>query len=92
MVDIIALTAPDVIRLSDTHAAKFLSLVSHPSTARYIVVEIQCGTNSSSPPQVNVFFQSNLWSIKQLTPSRSFSGRSKSSKFTFVAKLLYIKT
>ena len=45
VVDIIAATAPDVIRLSDTHVAKFLQLRCHPATARYIVVKFPCGSH-----------------------------------------------
>ena len=88
VVDIIARTAPDVIRLSDSHAKYFLPLVCHPTSGCYIVVEIQGGNNSILPSQVIARFPPNLWSIKQLTPSRRFSGRLKSCILTFVAKLL----
>ena len=56
VVDIIAATAPDVIRLSDTHAAKFLPFVCHPATARYIVVEFPCGPKSEPLTQMMELF------------------------------------
>ena len=64
VVDIIAAVAPDVIRLSDTHVGKFLPLVCHPATARYIVVEFPCGPEAEPRTRMMELFSPYLWQIE----------------------------
>ena len=89
VVDIIAATAPDVIRLSDTHVATFLPFVCHPAAALYIVVEFPCGPKSEPLSQIMELFPPYLWKIEQLTPALrgGYTGHIKSRMTTFVAKL-----
>ena len=56
VVDIIAGAAPDVIRLSDSHAGSFLPIVGRPSTARYVVVERHSCDISCLPSQASAIF------------------------------------
>ena len=89
MVDIIAATAPDVIRLSDTHVVKFLHFVCHPASARYIVVEFPCGPKSEPLTQMMELFPTYLWMIEQLTSALrgGYTGHIKLCMTTFVEKL-----
>ena len=89
LVDIIAGAAPDVIRLSDSHAGSFLPIVCRPSPARYIMVERHSCDISFLPSQVSALFPSDVWSVKPLSSSRGgSSGRSQLCKCIFVARRL----